>query len=60
MYKRIIISFFSLFLLIGSAHVKVMKDFFRDHPYFEIVEAKKIFGAKNLKTSNAKTKKSVK
>jgi hypothetical protein len=48
------------FLLIGSAHVKVLKDFFRDHPYFEIVEVKDILGAGNVKISNAKNKKSVK
>lgn len=29
-------------LIIGSAHVKVLKDFFRDHPYFEIVEVKDV------------------
>jgi hypothetical protein len=47
-------------LIIGAAHVKVLKDFFRDHPYFEIVEAKDILGAENVKISNARSKKSVK
>ena len=33
-------------LIIGSAHVKVLKDFFRDHPYFEIVEVQDALGDK--------------
>ena len=47
-------------LLIGAAHVKVLRDFFAGNPYFEIVEVKDILGAENVKISNAKRKKSVK
>lgn len=47
-------------LIIGAAHVKVLKDFFADHPYFEIVEIKNILGAANEKKSDAKNEKSVK
>jgi hypothetical protein len=43
------------FLLIGSAHVKVLRDFFRDHPYFEIVEVKDILNA-DKKTNPANNK----
>jgi Family of unknown function (DUF5694) len=47
-------------LLIGAAHVKVLRDFFAGNPYFEIVEVKDALGAENVKIRNAKTKKSVK
>lgn len=39
-------------LIIGAAHVKVLKDFFRDHPYFEIVEVKDLLDKKQRKKSN--------
>lgn len=47
-------------LIIGAAHVKVLRDFFADHPYFEIVEVKNVLGAMNEKKSNAVNEKGVK
>lgn len=47
-------------LIIGSAHVKVLKDFFRDHPYFEIVEVRDVLGAASEKTNGAKSENGVK
>ncbi len=46
-------------LIIGAAHVKVLRDFFADHPYFEVVEVKDVL-APAKKSSNVKAKKVVK
>ncbi|MDQ2746978.1 MAG: DUF5694 domain-containing protein [Acidobacteriota bacterium] len=47
-------------LIIGSAHVKVLRDFFAGNPYFEIVEVEDVLGAPIKKGGNLKSIKSVK
>ncbi|HEY0457573.1 MAG TPA: DUF5694 domain-containing protein [Pyrinomonadaceae bacterium] len=48
------------FLLIGAGHVKVLQDFFRDHPYFETISVRDVLGAANKKKSDLKNIKNIK
>lgn len=43
-------------LIIGSAHVKVLQDFFRDHPYFEVVSFENAIGGKQTEKTVSKAK----
>lgn len=39
----------SIFVLIGNAHVPILKQLFKDNPYFEVVEAQKWLGKSKIR-----------